>query len=92
MASEQLGHEVTDTHLLTSIRWVPMPELFSRGSVETGVREVKDGQVVNGSFQLIQHGWHRYEDAHTFIKKGLAKGWDVYRIDRAMQFLKERGK
>lgn len=89
MPSTGLGHEYTDTHLLTSIMHNYMPEYGGSGSVETGVREL-DGQGFK-NFRLIQHGWHRWREAHEFIKKGLAKGWDVYRIDRAMQFLKDRG-
>jgi len=91
MASEQLGKEYTATHFLTSIKWNSMPEYGGCGSVETGIRTVTDGTPDADSFCLIQHGWYRWQEAHEFIKKGLAKGWDAYRIGTLMQFLKERG-
>lgn len=90
MASKQLGQETTETHLLTHIEWNGMPEMFSYGSNETGIRDIKDGQVVAGSFRLIQHGWVNWKLAGEIIKLALRKGWDTDRICRLLENLDVR--
>lgn len=90
MASKQLGVEKTDTHLLTHCEYNGMPEIFSYGTNETGIREVRDGEAVDNTFRLIQHGWYDWKAAGEFIKKALSKGWDAGRIDTAMQYLRDR--
>lgn len=90
MGSTKLGEDKTETHLLTHCEYNGMPEIFSYGSNETGVREILDGEIVDNSFRLIQHGWRDWKAAGEFIKKALAKGWDAGRIYTAMQYLKDR--
>ena len=91
MPSTPIKSEDTGTHWLSTIRWNGCSEI-GYGSLETGIRDMKDGVPVQGSFRLVQHNWHRWEDAHDFIKKALAKGWDYHRIDKVMYFLKGRTK
>ena len=88
MTSKSIATEETDTHLLTTIEWISMPEYFTTGRLETGIRTKPDLD----DFSLIQHGWMDWKDAHEFIKKCLAKGWDSRRINDAMEFLIERGR
>jgi len=90
MGSNPIAEEITDTHYLTTIEWNGMSEMFRRGELETGIRAVRDGKVLPDTFELIQHGWHSYEDAHEVIKKALHKKWDVSRISDFMDFLKGR--
>jgi hypothetical protein len=90
MASTPLGHEKTDTHLLTHIAWNSMPEYFSYGSNETGIRDIRDGKVVEGTFRLIQHGWTDWQWAGEIIKRLLAKGKDDYKIFKLMDYMKDR--
>lgn len=88
--SKRLGHEVTDTHLLTHNSWNSMPEYSSTGSNETGVRSMIKG-VAQDDFQLIQHGWRDWQKAGYIIKRLLTKGRSVERISDVMDFIKERG-
>lgn len=89
--SKRLGWEQTDTHLLTHNEWHSMPEYFSRGSNETGIRRVENGQTVDDSFCLIQHGWYDWQKAGAVIKRLLAKGREPSRIADVMDYIKERG-
>lgn len=90
MPSNPLGQETTDNLFITHIEWNGMPELFSYGSNETGVRKIVNGEIDNKTFKLYQHGWHNWKAAGEFIKKAYAKGWDEHRIDKVMSYLRER--
>lgn len=84
-----LGKEKTETHFLTHNCWNSMPEYFSRGSNETGVRSVIGGEIQD-DFQLIQHGWFDWQKAGEVIKRLLAKGRSPRRIADVMDYIKER--
>jgi hypothetical protein len=86
----RLGEERTETHLLTHAEWNGMPEMFSRGSNETGVRRVQGGEIVPDSFELIQHGWYDWRRAGEVIKRQLAKGKNAREITDLMDYLKDR--
>jgi hypothetical protein len=88
--STRLGEEMTPTHFLTHNAWNSMPEYFSRGSNETGVRLIRGGEVVNGSFELIQHGWYDWRFAGEIIKRLLAKGKTPRQISDIMDYMKDR--
>jgi hypothetical protein len=85
-----LGSEQTDTHLLTHANWCPAPYLSSRGSNETGVRSVVNGQVQDDFF-LIQHGWYDWQKAAEVIKRLLSKGRSPRQVADVMGFMRERG-
>lgn len=89
--SQSLGSKQTATHLLTHCSWNSMPEYFSRGSNETGVRDVVKGEVIKDSFRLIQHGWHDWRKAGDVIEKLLAKNKSIGRIADIMEYIKQRG-
>lgn len=80
--------ETTPTHFLTHCRWVPEP-YFSSGTNETGVRSIKNGKVQD-DFHLIQHGWENWELAATIIKRQLVKGRSLHRIQKLMDYMKDR--
>lgn len=87
--SVSLGVDKTSTHFLTHNCWNSMPEYFSRGSNETGVRTVVDGQVQD-DFELIQHGWYDWQKAGEVINLLLTKGRAPRRIGEVMDYMKER--
>lgn len=87
--SVAIGKEKTETHFLTHNCWNSMPEYFSRGSNETGVRSVVKG-VIQDDFQLIQHGWYDWQKAGEVIKRLLARGRTPYRIGEIMDYMKDR--
>ena len=89
--SKWLGSEETPTHLLTHAEWNSMPEYFSRGSHETGIRRLQYGKIVPDSFELIQHGWYDWQKAGEVIKRLLAKGKTPSRIHSVMTFIKDKG-
>lgn len=91
MGSKHLGTHQNADFLLTHIEWNSMNEMFSRGSNETGIRRMQDGEEVADSFTLIQHGWHDWDYAGQVILRQLGKGWSTYRIERLMDFMKSRG-
>ena len=82
----QRGHVTTDRHILTHVEWHPSSWFGDFGQPETGVRWRDDP----GAFELIQHGWWDFEKAEAIILRGLAKGWDTYRISRLMEWMRER--
>jgi hypothetical protein len=88
--STSLGRELSATHLLTHNCWNSMPEYFSRGSNETGVRSVVNGEVQD-DFELIQHGWYDWRKAGEVIKRLLAKGRTPYQVAVVMGYIKDRG-
>lgn len=88
--SKKLGSEKTDTHFLTHNNWNSMPEIFSRGSNETGIRSVKGG-VIQDDFFLVQHSWYDWQKAGEVIKRLLSKGRTPRRISDIMDYIKERG-
>jgi hypothetical protein len=90
MTSIRLGEEHTETHLLTHAEWNSMPELFTRGSNETGVRRIQGGEIMPDSFELIQHGWHDWRKAGEVIRRQFAKGKSASEIADLMDYLKDR--
>lgn len=62
-----------------------------RGSAETGIRFLNEPDI-NGRprFEIIQHGWRNIDAAQKFIIDGLTKGWDVWRITKVMEYVKNR--
>ena len=88
--SIMLGKEKTDTHFLTHNCWNSMPEYFSRGSNETGVRSVINGEIQDDFF-LIQHSWYDWQKAGEVIKRLLGKGRTPRRVSDIMDYIKERG-
>lgn len=88
--STALGKEKTATHFLTHNCWNSMPEYFSRGSNETGVRSVVGGEIQD-DFQLIQHGWLDWQKAGEVIKCFLAKGRSPRQIGDIMDYIKDHG-
>jgi hypothetical protein len=76
--------------LLTHAEWHPSSmHGIDRGCPETGVRRKVDGQIVKGSFELIQHGWWNFDAAGALILRALRKGWDTYRISALMNWMRE---
>lgn len=90
MTYKHLGTDVTETHVLTHGEWNSMPEMFSYGSNETGVRNKCGDEVDHSTFRLIQHGWLDWRAAGQFIIKALNKGWTVNKINSVMAYLKEK--
>lgn len=86
----QLEIDKTDKYLLTHAEWNSMPEYFSRGHNETGIRFIKNGEVQKEPFWLIQHGWSNYKKAGEIIKKLLDKGRNEYQIDAVLERLKNQ--
>lgn len=68
--------------LLTHALWKDHPE--------TGVRDLHDvdEKTRRPRFDLIQHGWHRFDDAERIIAMGLRKGWSPFRISEAIDRMK----
>lgn len=90
--SEPKGHATIDGKwLLTHAIWCPTT-FYGRGRCpETGVCKIDTaGMAVEGTFELIQHGWHNFSDAEQIISRGLRKGWDCYRIATLMDNLSDR--
>lgn len=88
--SERIDHEYFGDWFLTHNRWIPDPYFNSDGQNETGIRRVVDGKVQDGSFRLIQHGWYDWKAAAEMIKRCLAKGWEIRRIDDFLEHLRDR--
>jgi hypothetical protein len=84
---KQLKIDKTEKYCLTHAEWNSMPEYFSRGSNETGIRFIKDGEVQREPFWLIQHGWHDYKLAGEIIKRLLNKKRNEYQIDAVLSRL-----
>jgi hypothetical protein len=84
----QLAIDKNDKYCLTHAEWNSMPEYFSRGSHETGIRFIKNGEVQKEPFWLIQHGWDDYKKAGEIIKRLLDKGRNEYHIDNVLTRLK----
>lgn len=89
--SKSLGSVKTDSWLLTHAEWNNGLYHSSAGSNETGVRKIVNGEILNDSFELIQHGWHNYTKAGEIILRLLEKGWDAYRISKLMWFINDKG-
>lgn len=84
------GHVERDGYLLTHVEWHPSNmHGIDIGQPETGVRRKVSGGDY-GDFELIQHGWRDFDAAGDVILRGLAKGWDVYRIAKLMDWLENR--
>ena len=79
------GFKRTDRWLLTNMEWHPNNWFGDFAQYETGVRAVVDGEVVRGSFELIQHGWPDFEAANDVILRGLEKEWSPYKIADIME-------
>lgn len=85
--SKQLQIDKTEKYCLTHAEWNSMPEYFSRGSNETGIRFIKNDEVQQEPFWLIQHGWHDYKLAGEIIKRLLDKKRSVGQIDAVLSRL-----
>jgi len=87
--AEQRGSVTTQDWLLTNVIWHRCYGEES-GSYETGIRRVRLGKAVDGSFDLIQHGWVNFDAANRVILSRLNRGWSAYRIATFMDFLSGR--
>ena len=60
-------------------------EGFYGSEIETGLR------FTDGSFELVQHGWGNYKDAHSTIVKLLAKNKTADEIKDILDFIRDKG-
>lgn len=78
-----------DGFLLTNVEWHPN-HMIDVGQPETGIRR-KQPDGTYAEFELIQHDWWDFEKANCVILRCLNKGWSVWRTDKLMDFMKNKG-
>lgn len=74
------GRFSCDGYVLTHVIW---RNSYGSYQPETGVHFINpDGSTRD--FRLIEHGCDKWPIVNEIIRRGLAKGWDAYRIGQVV--------
>lgn len=92
--SNFISYFKTDTHYFTHSEWLNDFQEYHgiSGSIETGIRNLDEhGEIVSGSFQLIQHGIRDLEFVNEYLPKLILKR-DAILAENLLQYLWKRKK
>jgi len=75
---------------LTHVLWCPTSMYGRSEQPETGVRRLDIAPGEQGHFELMQHGWRRWDAVTDITFRALDKGWDTERISAFISKFRER--